>query len=641
MKKPQPDIGDILKASYISNLGGVRKFKRLWGTTTVNGVEVLKQRQYYYPSSSRASDFEVLFKYLGIYDSVTSSEPKGVRSAWIYLNKNKGSALPVETQEDPLTLYKEFVANNLNRMWWDYNDGPLPEDLTLTTSVVIEAKFNTTGEASVFTTDLLDPNSTKEELIEDIKTHYNTLWDTCRITQQGVGVINKGSFTDDVTNVVTPDEDDLSPDDPWLATIARYALRSNDLSCTVKDVELGYGKTEAGRYYYTYVIDIEIPYTSFTAENNSFVSQIASDLLLSDTVRVTNLNRKRYGTVLSISNEKQTKNQITAMDFSDLQDDPELVTRTYELWEDVAEEVNTVFGSIWIYGNGAYYLKADALTNPRNYGIKAKDLSNYLFSLIDSGYQKKKTKWWKKILAIVVAVIIVWFYPPAGYWAAAYAAGAATTIALFITAVSLVLTLLTVAFSVLGMEELATAFAEVNKMIEPLVTIASIVLIVNSLTNAYKKALEKAGGELTKEAVSEVIKDYIKDMAESIITDAKDLFAGNLNSGSLNFASKLAQLGTMPYRLRLESINDRNKDLKAEYEDLIKEMAQENDLLRGFARIYAKPATADWSMYAATFDHPYERGGGPLHIGNIQRTTKQAIRRGSYDDPTFDNILVV
>ena len=70
-------------------------------------------------------------------------------------------------------------------------------------------------------------------------------------------------------------------------------------------------------------------------------------------------------------------------------------------------------------------------------------------------------------------------------------------------------------------------------------------------------------------------------------------------------------------------------------------MSRNSDLLRALTRMYSKPATADWSMYAGLYDAPYEHGGGTLALGNIQKTTRQALRRGVYDDSAFDNILVV
>ena len=64
----------------------------------------------------------------------------------------------------------------------------------------------------------------------------------------------------------------------------------------------------------------------------------------------------------------------------------------------------------------------------------------------------------------------------------------------------------------------------------------------------------------------------------------------------------------------------------------------ESDVMRSWMNIYAKPATADWSIYASTYDLPYEPGGGTMAIGNIQKTTKQALRKADYDEPMFDSM---
>jgi len=617
MKRPQPDIGDILKASFINDMGSARKFKRLWGTTYVGGVEVLKDRQYYYPSSYRASNFEKLFKFLGAYNDVTASNPKGVSSAWIYLNKNKGSKLPAATPTELDTTYNDFVAYNLNQMWWDDNDGAIPEGLTITTSIVIEALIDTSRDTTVATTSLLSPNWPTEQLISAIQSNYDTLWDTCLISQQGVGVINKGSITDEVSNVVTPDEDDLSPDDPWLAGIARHALRSSSgVNVTIKDVEIGYGKNEAGRLYPTYVLEVEIPYTEFTTDS-SLVALIVSDLLADYSSKT----RK----ILSYPNGYWTKQEITAMDSSDLEEDPNIITRPYRLFEDEAVENDPRYTSIWYNYGGTYYLKADVFSNPKNYGLTFRDLYGYVVSLIDSGYKKKKVKWYKKALALVIFVVyVVLLQPQIGYAAA-------------IALASTILLALTLVFALLGMDDWATAFAEVNKALEPLVIVATIVTMVQG----FKKLAEEAAKDSVEEMIKARVEDFVEKFIQNIVQGAKDLVGGNLTGASLEFANKLTKLLTLPSQIRLEELNSRNKDLKTEYEQLVQEMSRETDVLKGFARIYAKPATADWSMYAATFDQPYERGGGPLHIGNIQRTTKQALRKADYNEPVFDNILVV
>lgn len=600
-------------------MGSARKFKRLWGTTYVGGVEVLRNRQYYYPSSSRSSNFEKLFKYLGAYEDVTSSSPKGITSAWIYLNKNKGSSLPIAAGGDLVSTYNLFVSENLTTLWWDFADGPMPENLTLTTSIVIEAEINTSRTTTVTTTDLLSPSWPTEQLITAIENNYETLWNTCRISQQGVGIINKGTFTDEVANVELPDNDDLSPDDPWLAALARHALRDNGVTCTIKDVEIGYGKTMDGRRYPTYVLDIEIPYTTFDSDS-PIVNAITAD--------ITNTYSSVTRAVLSYPNGYWTKQEITAMDSSDLQEDPSLITRPYFLWETAAVEDDPRFSGIWINSGGTWYIKADVIDNPRNYGVTYKDLYGYLVSLIDSGYQKKKVKWWKKALAVVIFVVsVVLLQPQVGYAAA-------------IVLASVILTLLTLVFALAGMDDWAQAFAAANKMIEPLVMIASIYLVVTGMNAAYdaaKKSAEQAGKSMAEQLISDLADDIVKGIVEG----ATDLFAGNLTQASVSFMSKAVKLLTLPSQLKLKELQERNKDLAAEYDQLMQEMSRESDVLRGFARVYAKPATADWSMYAATFDHPYERGGGHLTLGNVQRTTKQALRKADYRDPAFENILVV
>lgn len=526
-----------------------------------------------------------------------------------------------------MSSYYDFVASNLNRLWWDPADGAIPNNLTLTTSIVVGAKLQDTSISSltkVETSPLLPSNGTDSYLKSVVASEYQTLWDTCSITQEGVGIINKGSIEDTVNKVTLPDEDDLTPDDPWLSTLARYALLSNDLTCTVKNHSVGSSKFK-NRYYRTNIFDIEIAYKEFTT-NDDIVQLIAADLHRTyRTLSYSNAN-------LSYPNGYLTKYAITSMDFSDLEDDPDLVTRSYRLYENESSLPGNL-DNIWINLNNTWYIKADAFTNPRAYGTTHKELYSYVISAIDSGYQKKKEKWWKKALAITIAVIVIYFVPGG----AAIVKGAFSSLAgfaLFVTAVSLTLTLLTLAFTVLGYADMASAFAAANKAIEPLALLASIYMI-------YTQFAKKAAEQGAKEAAKDYLENFVQNFTDDIIQGAKDVFAGKVTELSLNFTTKALQLVNLGASLRLEQIKDRNKDLKAEYEKAMEEATQENDILAGFARIYGKPATADWSMYAEQFDLPYERGGGPLHIGNIQRTTKQALRKADYSDPVFDNTLVV
>jgi hypothetical protein len=627
MKRPQPDIGDILKASFINNVKTVKKLKRLWGTTTVNGVEVLKHRQFYYPDSQKSAEFEKLFKFLGAYDGVTSSDPKGVDSAWLYLNKNNNIVLPgdystfEESDSNQLWLdHTYFVTSNLNALWWDPADGAMPADLTLTTNIVIEAKQTSRLDPSIRTTDLLDTSSTKAQLIQAVEDNYEALWDTCLISQQGVGVINKGSIVDPVTSYATPDEDDLSPNDPWLDVLSRNALRTNGIPCTVKDVNIGVG-IEGPRYYSTYIVTIEIPYTLFSS-STLFVKNIASDLMGTYTSKIR--------TRLSYANGYWTKTSIKAMDSADLQD-PTVVTRPYRLWEDEAVEVSASYDSLWYNHGGIWYLRAGPLTDPRSYGFTFKQLNDYVLQLVDSDYKKKKVKWWKKLVAVIIFVIAVIYAFPTG--------GKSLALAKAIVFAAFVLNVVTAVLSATGSDDWAMAFASVSKAIEPLVQVAQIFLIVSGISNIADRAASAEGNIGT--AIKDEIMDQIENAIDDIMSNTTSLISGDLANVSMNYLNGLAKMLTLPTKLKIASINERNRDLKAEYDKLVEEEYREDNVLRGFARVYAKPATADWSIYASTYDLPYERGGGSLSIGNIQRTTKQALRKGTYNDPMFENILVV
>lgn len=629
MKRPQPDIGNVLRNEFIGNVSTIRKLKRLWGTTYVGGVEVLNARQYHWPESSRSENFEKLYKTIGIHKDVTEADYEGLRSAWIYFNKNKAADLLVD--------FEDFVSDNLNILWWDPADGERPEGLTLTTSIVINAKaIKASDQATVDS--LINVDMTVEQAKQAILDNYEQFWDLCSISQEGVGVINKGSITDPVNKTVTPDEDDLTPDDPWLSTIARYALRDNGIACTIKDVSIG---TISARdrpfmtsYYTTYVVEIEIPYNAFTP-GELFVQSIANDLSF-------DYDRK------SKSNGNTTKQLVQGLDSSELEDDDTLVTRPYISWESQSIEADSIYSSLWIKEGKTYYLKAEPFHDPRSYGLNYKKLANYILPLLDTGYKKKKVPFWKKALAVVIFIIAVILAPVTGGWSLSL-----VNFALAVLFASLVLTLLTLTLAVTGQHEWASAFMEAQKFLEPLVMVATIIVIVTGLGAAYDAAKEaavatakeagKAAIDVTvTDIITELITNLVESLVDNIIKGATDVFAGNLaTSAALQFTGKLLKLLTLPFNLKLESLNNRNKDLAAEYDELTKESSQEYDALQGFMNVYAKPATADWSMYAATFDQPYERGGGPLAMGNIQRTTKQALRKADYTDPAFAGILII
>jgi hypothetical protein len=622
MKKPQPDLGEVLLSSFINNIGSCRKFEKTWGTTTVNGVSVLKNRHYYYPRSSRPDNYEKLFRFLGAYKDIENSKFEGVESAWIYLNKNKSGALPkLQALSELDSSFNDFVAYNLNQVWWDQDDPNMPTNLKLLTSIVIEAQITSGRNTTPIVTPLLNNTWPKDILSSAIKSNYSNLWDTCLISQQGIGVINKG-FTQNTTVPgvsVSIGTENLTPNDPWLGVIARYAMLNSEIPTTIKKVELGYAKTEENRLYQTYVVTIELSHTPLTADS-PLVQKIVDDLSASYS--------SKTRTKLSYPNGYYTQTAIQSMDSTDLENDEDLVTRTYRLWENQSP-LNPKYAALWVSSEGQSYLKSDVLIDPRKYGLTFKDAYSYVSSLIDNDYRKEKVAWWKKALAVVIFIVAVAFALPTGGTSLT-----ATAVSSAILAGALVVTLFTLAFSAMGMHDMASAFAEVSKTIEPLVMVASVIMLGNNLNQIAAKF---ASQEAATQFAQELAENFIDDLVEG----ATDLMQGSLTEASMSFSTKISKLLTNLADFKLESISDKNKDLKAEYEQLTQELNREVDVLQGFMNIYASPATADWSIYAGIFDQPYERGGGPFSLGNVQRTTKQALRKASYDDPIFENILTV
>lgn len=636
MKRPQPDISESLKNDFIGNLKTVRGLLRLWGTEMIDGVEVFTPRQFYYKEADRSENFEKLFKFLGAYEDVIGNNYEGIKNAWLYFNKNNETELQGDNES--------FVSDNLNKMWWDDNDGVRPENLTLTTSIVIEA-YNKNSSLNDTIQQIVNTSMSKEVAINSIINNYEQLWNLCRITQEGVGVINKGSITDSVNNILIPDEDDLTADDPWLNTIARYALRDQGIPCTVKDLSIGTaqraGFPNTQEFFTTFVLDIEIPYKEFFF-NEFIVEEISRDI-----------NNSRFLT--EFVNPSITSSVIRAMDYRDLEDDPNVITRNYLLWEDQLTVGNNLSNVLWFNYYGFWYLKAEPFRNPRAFGLKFKDLTNYVLRLLENGYKKESVPWYKKAIAVILVVVaIVITVISAGN--ASGVAAKLLVIAGGILATSLALTLAILAFSVLGMAEWASAFMSVSKAIEPAVMIASIVFVVVGVYQAVqlaqaaqevaKKAAQEASKSFVERSTFELLLDIVQTQVQSIIDDilkgAVDVFSGNFMSDvALEFTAKLFKVANIGLEIKLKSLQDRNTDLKLEYDKLKEEMGRETDTLQGFMKIYSKPATADWSTYASQFDMPYERGGGFLALGNIQRTTKQAMRKADYNDSAFADILVI
>lgn len=660
MKRPKPEIANSIQNKFINNVSTPRKLKRLWGTSMVNGVEVMDYRKLYYPESARPENFDKLFKFLGVYDDTTTANMEGINDAWIYLNRHKLSGTSV--------LLTPFVTSNLNKIRDNGLDGTY-----LTTRInigTLRFDYDDYNESSI-----IDRDMDEETLISTIRNNYTELFETCIIEHTGYSTVVKTIQSLDVNNdpifdlegnpVLEQVKEYLHTDDPWVTSIAINSLLNDNedveiLRCFKELVEVPppkFGSGKRGReeaynyrtkYRVRYAVELKIPLVTFSSSSDIVtvtVDQIQNDY--SDYVPIIT-GRGKEGVTYNVAKpnglvvKSRIQSDLALIDnFLSEEDHPvTLLLRDYENWLDFTQTLSSTLDHLWVNDGKYDFLKADVLYRPSNYGLKFSELNKYLEDIMDSGYGKKSVPVWKKIIAIVIFVVVVIFTRSAqgASWAMSVIIG------------SLALTLISLALSELGEQEWAMAIAEANSIIEPLVTVANVYLLFTGVSELYSQAQQtvatEAGTTVSEVTLNQTIGQLISGSADGMVSTllqgARDIASGNIvSNAAMQFTTTMFKLGNMVQQQKLEKVSNRIRDLASEYEDLTKEMSQERDLLKGFAKVYGKPATADWSIYAEQFDLPYERGGGPLSLGNIQRTTKQAIRKGKYNDLVFENILVV
>lgn len=115
MKQPQIDLFKKLNTEWTQIVAVKRQITRLWPKTTVNGVEVF-DKLYWYPKSHLEAN-KVLFGRLGAYNQLKDENPKGIDSAWLYLNPTKLSFTTDGSLESmDGTFIDEHLIVSLERM---------------------------------------------------------------------------------------------------------------------------------------------------------------------------------------------------------------------------------------------------------------------------------------------------------------------------------------------------------------------------------------------------------------------------------------------------------------------------------------------------------------------------------------------
>lgn len=571
MKQVTPNFADAVVSRFISHLSRLRRFVRYWGTMYVDGVEVFKDRKYYYPNMDEST--EKLAKYLKVLKDVKQKQ-SGISSAWFYLNPNKLK----ETAGEWTTT---VLVNNFNKA--------LTRDLRCTVTIGPSYKKRKLAPAGILT-----PVDNQAELIQEIKNKYTTLW------EQGHSFFSGEA-------------------DPYLAILSLYILRSSDIPYTVDSVEETVSSTFVPSTNLSpHVLDsvkawrvtFSIPNYAFTADTDII------DLLQEDVKkdRLADIQVKEYLEAGATPPDP---------DEGEDPDDP--------IYEDA---VNTNQSPFWYKAsNGKRYLRADIIDSP-SLNTREK-LEYIMSCLDTNFRKKKAKWYEVVIAVIIVVVLTYFAGPAGAKAGSAIGGGALGTVvsvATIMTVAALYISLAALALSYLGAQNIAGTMGQFLKNVSPLVRIASIISIFASIYTAFRRSAEKAAQDaVAREATNQATTEALKSGVVSRISQAASeviLGFSKLSDVTMNHVMKMVSFIFDIYK-DMEQ-RDLQRDIR-NYRNEIAEMAEAkeqsetSDIMKELASTYPNLLSNDWSFYSGIYDRPYEWWATPYHLGNIQATTVNAL----------------
>jgi len=89
------DFFETFKGEFLSSLKFKNKFIKYWGTETIDGIQVLRERFTIYPGYENQS-VKNLLKLIGAEKQFNSESFKNVREYYLYLNPSKADTLNQE-----------------------------------------------------------------------------------------------------------------------------------------------------------------------------------------------------------------------------------------------------------------------------------------------------------------------------------------------------------------------------------------------------------------------------------------------------------------------------------------------------------------------------------------------------------------
>jgi hypothetical protein len=634
MKRYPIDYNMIRYGEYVRALGILREFKEYWGTqtVTVNGepVEILTPRLMVYPyvcveegtrtveDYNDGSSYEETYcvkeehpertqKFVDKYfDDKAKSDlkgsKKGVRSQWLYLN-------PFKKPDDPnkfVNLEDEGLALNLTEA---SKNG-------ITGRIVVGAK-HTTGvptrrweePPSIYILpEFTNPISNQPAFIQEFITKYDS--------------IRSGDYPMQF----------LGTEDKYKKALLEFIIYKNS-GFTISSIEQtkstfdysipytletydGYGNTVTTTAYRTrryttdaYVVNITIQPQTFSPalevvtkimENvPAVLTAYPEEHTRTDTDSDGNSGTYNYTSMASLS-DNIAPYWVKLGDYNDLTD-------------------GEADGIPYLYGLRTSFFDAP--------GIKPFDKVNYIFQCLDSDYREKSRSAFETFVTMVIVIAIIVVAIKTGQWAAAKAGAGAitasvTSMAIFLSTVSIVLAIGSFVMYKMDMLEGASALGNLNKLVSTASTVMSVAALIQNL------AL-KASGEAMKQQIAKELGKEVGALTLSEITIgyAKIATAAVMDA-SFNQWVKTASIGLQVYQYR--ETKDYEKEMRGERAKLAEaeealEQSRTNHLALAMSKYEFDPLKRQYNVYDSIYDKPYDWWATPYHSGNMQRTSVNAL----------------
>lgn len=467
------------------------KFNRVWGKSTINGVEVYDEKLVYWSGSVRSdTPFKRFINALGVeYTQLQNSSYDGVDNVYFKLEPSKYSYSAPEKAAivsdldsvfnvgDEFELYIHYsgqtrrVVNN----HWKRKPGATGDkigDYTIDT-VGIRATLSSDPMRYFANADLVSAGT----LIPKSNTALSRLRLTAQRTSPRSTPVTRVEYDEDTTHIY-----------------ATLAILDNGTTFeqhgSIYDERTTVKKTTTSDVYFEYSYKIRYKVISIPTIDSYIVNQI--DLLSNAMQTAINYKGGNVYAISNVASDTTLKEAVIAMN------NVEAVGLTYQ---------------------GQLRVDAVAL-------MKRKEFAKMLGKIFGTGYKKKKTKWYEKALAIVIVVVAVVI--------GVVSAGGLSAVSTSIIALAQALAVSAAAMSI-GMMLYAAAFPYATDQTKMIGKFAQIVGLAAMVTGVYAaiqqswknyvmaEATKQAGGVATESAIATAeanatISGYLNYMVDQAIT---------------------------------------------------------------------------------------------------------------------------